>query len=206
MSTTRSPPFRGVPMSTRYSLTGAAALAHLVDERQQRAAERHEIGERMTPEHVGGRLEEGLRRRIGLDDVAIDVDEEDGMRQRIEKRARQAVRAAPRAEAEHTDVHAALLFFSGAETAAEKRRITSRGRVSVRIAARRPRVASPALVEVPAEMLPRGAHAEDRAVVLEHRLVVATRPARPAPRRRAAASSCRSRAYSATWPGNHGRP
>ncbi len=42
-STSRSPGLRGVPRSTLYSLTGGAARAHLLDQRQQRAAERHQI-------------------------------------------------------------------------------------------------------------------------------------------------------------------
>ena len=71
MSTMRSPPFRGVPRSTRYSLTGGAALAHLLDQRQERAAEGDEILERMAAKHVGRGLEEGLRRGVGLDDHAV---------------------------------------------------------------------------------------------------------------------------------------
>ena len=68
------------------------ALAHLIDQRQKRAAERNEIGERMTPEHVGRRLEERLGRRVRLDDARSPiVDQEHGMRQRVEKRARGVV-------------------------------------------------------------------------------------------------------------------
>ena len=52
-----------------------AALAHLVDQRQERAAEGHEIGERMAAEHVGRGLEEALGRGVrfaGSLPVAVD--------------------------------------------------------------------------------------------------------------------------------------
>ena len=71
MSTTRSSPSRGEEMSTRYSVTGAPLVSHLLDQAEDRAAERHEVRELVAREHRGGVLEEDLRRLVGAGDAAL---------------------------------------------------------------------------------------------------------------------------------------
>ena len=85
-STSRSPGLRGVDRSTRYSLTGRAAVAHLLDQRQQRAAERHQIAQQLPPQQQHGDLEERLGRDIGVGDLAVGGDDHDRQRQRVEHR------------------------------------------------------------------------------------------------------------------------
>ena len=62
---------RGVPRSTRYSLTAAPRAAHLVDQREQRRAERHEIAQRVAAQQRDRYLEERFGRDIGVSDLAV---------------------------------------------------------------------------------------------------------------------------------------
>ena len=63
-----------------------AALAHLLDQRQQRAAERHQVAQQLPAQQQHRRLEEGFRRDIGVGDLAVGGDDDDRQRQRIEHR------------------------------------------------------------------------------------------------------------------------
>ena len=144
-----------------------AALAHLLDQRQQRAAEGHEIGERVPAEHVGRGLEEGLGRRVGLGDACRRRRPADGMRQRVEqRRCRTAA------------VDDALASFMPPSVPGRRRTRRPDGAArrpggsAVSTARRQRRVAGRRLLHVPAEMLAGDAHAEKRAVVVEQRLVV----------------------------------
>ena len=64
-------------------------VADLFDQRDQRAAERHEILERMTAQHLQSGFEEGFGRNIRLDDMAVRRNGHDRMGQRIQDRALQ---------------------------------------------------------------------------------------------------------------------
>jgi hypothetical protein len=70
---------------------GGAAGSHLLDERQQGAAERHKIAQQLAPQQHDGRLEEGLRRHVRVSDLAVGGDDDDRQRQRVEHRVRGAV-------------------------------------------------------------------------------------------------------------------
>ena len=210
MSTIRSPPFRGVPISTRYSLTARAALAHLVDQRQERAAEGHEIGERVAAEHVGRGLEEGLGRRIGLDD-------------RCRRRRPGAPDAAARRGARRTgpsrgavpapsgaDVHAALLRLRcSANRSGRSARMTSRG--SAFGEQRRADAAAVAAGGSRSRYQPRCLRAQRDADGARRSARASPRsgdePARRAPSPAGGRGiACRSRHRRRRAPGNHGRP
>ena len=85
-STSRSPGLRGVPRSTLYSLTGGAGGAHLLDQSEQRTAERHQVAQQMAPQQRHRNLEEGFRRDVGVRHLAVGRHDDDGMRQRVEDR------------------------------------------------------------------------------------------------------------------------
>ena len=65
-----------------------AALAHLLDQRQQRAAERHQVAQRVPAQQRQRRFEEGFRRHIGVGDLAVGRDHDDRMRQARRARRR----------------------------------------------------------------------------------------------------------------------
>jgi len=69
-----------------------AAMAHLLDQREQRAAERHEIAQHLPAQQQHRRLEEVFRGDIGVGDPALGVDDNDRQRQRVEHRIRGAER------------------------------------------------------------------------------------------------------------------
>ena len=48
-----------------------AAVAHLLDQREQRRAERHEVAQQMPPQQQHRDFEEGFGRDIGLGDLAV---------------------------------------------------------------------------------------------------------------------------------------
>ncbi len=50
---------------------GRAAPAHLLDQREQRAAERHEVAQQMAPQQRHRDLEKRLRRGIGVDHFPV---------------------------------------------------------------------------------------------------------------------------------------
>ena len=85
-STRRSPGLRGVAEVDLVFVDRGAAAAHLLDQRQQRAAERHEVAQHLPAQQQHRRLEEGFRRDIGVGDLAVGVDHDDRMRQRVEHR------------------------------------------------------------------------------------------------------------------------
>ncbi len=63
---------------------GRAARAHLVDQRQQRTAERHQLFQRLSPQKLRRNLEEGFRGDIGVDDAAVGRHQQHRVRQRVE--------------------------------------------------------------------------------------------------------------------------
>ena len=83
-STWRSPPMRGVPRSTLYSLTGEPLSAHLIDQRQQRTAERHQFLQRLPLQELRRNLEEGFGGHVGVDDPAVGRDQQHRIGQRVE--------------------------------------------------------------------------------------------------------------------------
>jgi hypothetical protein len=70
----RSPPFRGVPRSTLVFVDRRAARPDLLDQREQRAAERHELRGVVPAQHVGRYLEEGFGGDVGVDDPPVGRD------------------------------------------------------------------------------------------------------------------------------------
>jgi hypothetical protein len=58
--------------------------AHLIDQRQQGAAERHQLLQRLAPQELRGNLEEGFSRNVGIDDLAVGRDQQHGIGQGIE--------------------------------------------------------------------------------------------------------------------------
>ena len=83
-STWRSPPIRGVPRSTLYSLTGEPLDAHLIDQRQQRAAERHQFLQRLALQKLRRNLEKRFRGHVGIDDPAVGRHQQHRIRQCVE--------------------------------------------------------------------------------------------------------------------------
>ena len=55
-----------------------AALAHLLDQRQQRAAERHEVAQRVPAQQRHRHLEEVFGRDVGVGDLGVGPDHDDG--------------------------------------------------------------------------------------------------------------------------------
>ena len=60
------------------------ARAHLIDQREQRAAERHQFLQRLPPQKLRRNLEEGFRGDVGVDDTAIGRHQQHRIGQRIE--------------------------------------------------------------------------------------------------------------------------
>ena len=63
-----------------------AAMAHLLDQREQRAAERHQVAQHLPAQQQHRSLEKALRRDIGVGDPAVGCDDDDGQRQGVEHR------------------------------------------------------------------------------------------------------------------------
>ena len=61
-----------------------AARAHLLDQREQGTAERHQVAQQMPPQMRHRDFEKSLRRGIGVGHLAVRRYDDDGMRQRIE--------------------------------------------------------------------------------------------------------------------------
>ena len=53
-----------------------AAAAHLIDQRQQRTAERHKFLQRLTLQKLGRNLEKRFRGHIRIDDLAVGRDQQ----------------------------------------------------------------------------------------------------------------------------------
>ena len=79
---------RGAALAIALCIAGGAAGAHLVDQRQQRAAERHEVAQQMPPQQRQRHFEEGFGGDIGVGDLAVGGDDDNRMRQRVEHRVR----------------------------------------------------------------------------------------------------------------------
>ena len=67
-----------------YSLTGEPLDAHLIDQRQQRAAERHQFLQRLPPQELRRDFEEGFGGDVGVDDLAVGRDQQHRIGQRVE--------------------------------------------------------------------------------------------------------------------------
>jgi len=61
-----------------------AARAHLVDQRQQRTAERHQFLQRLPPQKLRRNLEEGFGGDVGVDDAAVGRHQQHRIGQRVE--------------------------------------------------------------------------------------------------------------------------
>ena len=154
---------------------GAAALAHLLDQRQQRAAERHEVAQRMPAQQRHRNIEEVLRGHVGVGDLAVRADHHDGMRQRIEHgfgAADGSGRVAASGQA-----HAATLHAKAAKDSSRRRSVS-------RAVGRGQHVMPPSLarllarlrgrgrgIERPAEMFARMLEADTLAMMKEHFVV-----------------------------------
>ena len=96
----------------------SATRARLFEQRQQRAAERHELGQRMSPQQRQRGFEECLRGRIRIGDAAVARDHDHGMRQRIEH----GVGGARRQRGHRLQtIHAAALRFPANDSNASAR-------------------------------------------------------------------------------------
>ena len=107
-----------LPMLRRHSLGdlvpfGSPLLA-LVDQRKQRAAERHQVAERMAAQHRQRCLEEGFGRGIGVGHPAISRDHDDGVRQSVEHRI-----GGSRRQRRHGLQAAHAAAFSGSENSSK---------------------------------------------------------------------------------------
>ena len=69
---------------------GTAVFAHLIDQRQQRAAERDQFAQQVTLQQRHRDFKEILGRDIGVDDLAIRGDDDDWQWQRVHDRVRTA--------------------------------------------------------------------------------------------------------------------
>ena len=67
-----------------------AARTHLIDQREQRAAERHQFAQHMAPQQRQGGVKKRLRRGIGVCDPPVRSHHQHGMRQRIENGIRRS--------------------------------------------------------------------------------------------------------------------
>ena len=63
---------------------GRAVPAHLLDQRQQGAPERHQVAQQVPAQMRQGNLEEGFRGDIGVGHFVVRRHDNDGMRQRVE--------------------------------------------------------------------------------------------------------------------------
>ena len=63
-----------------------AARAHLIDQRQQRTAERHQFLQRLALQELGGNFEERFGGDIGVDDLAVGRDQQHRIGQRVQDR------------------------------------------------------------------------------------------------------------------------
>ena len=70
-STNRSPGLRGVDEIDPVFVDGRAAVAHLIDQRQQRAAERHQVAQHVPAQQRDRDFEEGFGGDIGVGDLAV---------------------------------------------------------------------------------------------------------------------------------------
>ncbi len=61
-----------------------AARAHLVDQRQQRTAERHQLLQRLPAQELRRNLEEGFGGDVGVDDAAVGRHQQHRIGQRVE--------------------------------------------------------------------------------------------------------------------------
>ena len=61
-----------------------AARSHLIDQRQQRTAERHQFLQRLALQELRRNLEERFRRDIGVDDPAVGRNQQHRIGQRVE--------------------------------------------------------------------------------------------------------------------------
>ncbi len=101
-----------------------AALANLLDERQQRAAEGDEIAQGMPAQHHHRNIEEVLGGHVGVDDLAVRADHHDGVGQRIEHgfgAADGSGRVAASGQA-----HAATLHAKAAKDSSRRRSVSRR--------------------------------------------------------------------------------
>ncbi len=90
---------------------------HLVDQRQQRAAEWNHIPQGVAPQQQHGAFKEGFGRHVGIGNLAVHSDDDHWMRQRIEHRLSKA-RHGP--EHGFGDAHAAAFCASVANASASK--------------------------------------------------------------------------------------
>ena len=65
-----------------------AARAHLLDQREQRAAERHQVAQQMPAQQRHRDFEKCFRRGIGVGHLAVRRHDDDRMRQRVEHHSR----------------------------------------------------------------------------------------------------------------------
>ena len=145
----------------------SAAVAHLLDQAEDRAAEGQEIAEIVAREHRRRVLEEDLGRLVGAGEAAVRRDHHDRMRQRVQNRVCDTGERRL-----HRHVHAAAAS-AGASKAEIRSRLTARGSLALQErAAKRGRDRRFQSVEIPAEMLSRDAHAFADSVMREDHLVV----------------------------------
>jgi hypothetical protein len=60
------------------------AGTHLVDQGEQRTAERHQLLQRLALQELGRDFEKGFGRHVGVDDLSIGTDQQHGIGQRVE--------------------------------------------------------------------------------------------------------------------------
>jgi hypothetical protein len=63
---------------------GRADRAHLVNQREQWATERHQLLQRLPPQKLRRNLEEGFRGHVGIDNLAVGADQQHGVGQGVE--------------------------------------------------------------------------------------------------------------------------
>ena len=154
---------------------GAAALTHLLDQRQQRTAERDEIAQRMPAQQRDRNIEKILRGRVGVADPVVGADDQHGEWQGIEHRLGGADRRCRIAGA--GEAHAAALHARRRECIGEPALGFPRGRRRQHVAraslegfARRPRARGRG-IERPADMLAGMLFADALAMMGEHLVI-----------------------------------
>ena len=85
-STCRSPPILRRAEIDLVFVDRRAAGAHLIDQRQQRTAERHQFLQRLALQKLGRDFEERFGGDIGVDDLAVGRDQQHRIGQRVEDR------------------------------------------------------------------------------------------------------------------------
>ena len=204
-STSRSPGLRGVDEIDLVFVHRGAAMAHLLDQRQQRAAERHEVAQHLPAQQQHRRLEEVFRGDIGVGDLAVGRDDDDRQRQRVEHRVGGAERR------QFAGAAAPCRVMPRLRRRTRHRLRASRARATAGVFAGQ-HVAAPALqrvegdagargrgVERPAEMLAGMLQADPQAVMRQH--LVVERGDQRKLRRRAAARSRAGRFRDSARPG-----